>query len=167
VALPGFRRPRYLILSAVILLLSAVPIGLYIVRRPPAPPVIPLSEFLQRVESGSVSQVALRERSIDVVFRDGTTATTTAPPEFLVGSSFVSDLVKREILVEAEHAPDPGSLSWTVLAMAAAFFGLLAFTVYRTTAGKIPSISARTRQAENGENVVTFQDVAGVDEAKD
>ena len=53
------------------------------------------------------------------------------------------------------------------MATAAAFFALLAFTVYRTTAGRIPTISGRARVAERGEHVVTFQDVAGVDEAKD
>ena len=167
-ALPArFRRPRYLILVAGILLLSAVPAGLYFSRRPADPPHIALSEFIQRVESGEVSRVMLRERSIDLVLRSGATATTTAPAEFLAGSTFVSDLVRRGITVEAEHPADPGSLSWTVLATAGAFFALLAFTVYRTTAGKIPSISARSRLAERGENAVTFQDVAGVDEAKD
>ncbi len=44
---------------------------------------------------------------------------------------------------------------------------LLGFTVYRTTSGKIPSIGLRTRLADRTSNVVTFQDVAGVDEAKD
>jgi cell division protease FtsH len=53
------------------------------------------------------------------------------------------------------------------MATAAAFFALLAFTVYRTTAGRIPSMSGRARVAERGEQVITFQDVAGVDEAKD
>ena len=53
------------------------------------------------------------------------------------------------------------------MATAAAFLALLGFTVYRTTAGRIPSISARARVAERGDNVITFQDVAGVDEAKD
>ena len=48
----------------------------------------------------------------------------------------------------------------------AAFFGLIGFTVYRTTAGRIPN-SGRTRVAERGDTVITFQDVAGVDEAKD
>jgi cell division protease FtsH len=48
-----------------------------------------------------------------------------------------------------------------------AFLGLICFTVYRVTAGRIPSMSGRTRVAVHGDNVITFQDVAGVDEAKD
>ncbi|MBA3886053.1 MAG: ATP-dependent zinc metalloprotease FtsH, partial [Acidobacteria bacterium] len=53
------------------------------------------------------------------------------------------------------------------MAVGAAFFALLCFTVYRTTSGRIPSMSSRARVAEGGEHVITFQDVAGVDEAKD
>jgi cell division protease FtsH len=64
-------------------------------------------------------------------------------------------------------AREPGSLSWGATATVAAFLALLAFTVYRTTAGRIPSISGRARVAEHGDHVITFQDVAGVDEAKD
>ena len=166
-ALPArFRHPRYLILIAAILLLTAVPTGIYVTRRPP-PPMMAFSEFLQRVESGTVTSVTIRERAIDARFRDGATATTIVPNEFLTGSSFVTDLVKRQVRVEVAPQADPSSLSWSVMAVAAAFFSLLAFTVYRTTTGKIPSISARARLAERGSTVVTFQDVAGVDEAKD
>jgi cell division protease FtsH len=126
------------------------------------------SEFIQRVESGTVTRVTLGERSIDVVFRGGTEATTIAPREFLIAnSSFVSDLTKRQIVVTFEQVDDPASFSWRAMAVAVAFFALLGFTVYRTTAGRIPSISARARVAERGGAVVTFQDVAGVDEAKD
>src|SRR5688572_1315701 len=137
-------------------------------RRPAAPPIMAFSEFIQRVESGGVTKVTFSERAIDIVFRDGATATTIAPPEFLAAnSSFVTDMVKRQIRVEVVPVADPASLSWSVLAIAGAFCGLVAFTVYRTTAGKIPSISARARTADKGGSVVTFQDVAGVDEAKD
>ena len=53
-----------------------------------------------------------------------------------------------------------------MIATIATFFGLICFTVYRTTSGRIPN-SGRTRVAEHGDLVITFQDVAGVDEAKD
>jgi cell division protease FtsH len=126
------------------------------------------SEFLQRVEAGNVTQVTFGDHSIEVVLRDGSTARTVAPPEFLnANSSFFADLVKRQIKVDVVAVDDPANLSWAALGTAAAFFALLGFTVYRTTAGRIPSMSGRARVAHGGENVVTFQDVAGVDEAKD
>ena len=165
---PRFRRPKFLILAAAVVVLTAAPAGVYLARRPAAPPQIPFSEFVQRVESGSVVQVLFAERAVEVTYRDGSLATTIAPPEFVASNpAFVTDLVKRQIRVEVAPIPDPTSLSWSAISVAAAFFALLGFTVYRTTSGKIPSISSRTRLADRTSNVVTFQDVAGVDEAKD
>ena len=155
-------------LVGAIMALTAVPAGIYIAGRAPHPPQLAFSEFLQKVEGGSVRQVTFGERTIDVVLRDGAQVTTIAPAEFLSGNAtFFSDLVRRQIDVRVSPGADPASLSWGALVTAAAFLGLLAFTVYRTTAGRIPSMSGRARVAERGENVITFQDVAGVDEAKD
>jgi cell division protease FtsH len=126
------------------------------------------SEFLKAVDAGKVTQVTLNEHRIDFVLRDGGAAQTVAPKEYLAANSgFINDLYRRDIRVDVIPADEPGSLSWSAMAMVAAFLALLAFTVYRTTAGRIPSISGRTRVAEPGEHVITFQDVAGVDEAKD
>jgi cell division protease FtsH len=169
VALPArFRQHRFLFLAALIVLLTAVPGGIYLARRPAPPAPMPFSEFIQRVESGTVTHVTLGERGIDIVFRGGATATTVAPREFLVANSgFVTDLTKRSIVVNFGNIDDPAALSWRAMALAGGFFALLGFTIYRTTAGKIPSMTARARVAERGGTVVTFQDVAGVDEAKD
>jgi len=167
VALPRFRRPRFLVALAAVVLLTAAVAGVYFLERPAMPRQMPFSEFIQRVESGGVTAVTFGDHDILVTFRGGATATTVAPPEFTRNSSFITDLVRREVRVEVVPASDPTSLSWSALAVATAFFALLVFTVYRTTAGKIPSIGSRTRLADRSANVVTFQDVAGVDEAKD
>ena len=164
---PRFRRPHFLVAAAVIVLLAAASASYYVVRRSVPPRQMPFSEFIQRVESGSVAAVTFGERTIEVTFRDGVLATTVAPPEFSRNSAFITDLVRREVRVEVAPAADPASLSWSAIGVSAAFFVLLAFTVYRTTSGKIPSIGLRTRLADRTSNVVTFQDVAGVDEAKD
>jgi cell division protease FtsH len=163
-----FRRPRFLILAAAILIaLAAIPAGIYYANRPPDVPLLAFSEFLQQVERGGISKVTFGERAIDVVMRDGRTLQTVAPPEFLsANSSFITDLVRREVRVEVTPAADPQALSYGMIFTVAAFFGLICFSVYRTTAGRIPN-SGRTRVAERGDIVITFQDVAGVDEAKD
>ncbi len=163
-----FKRYRYWILAGLILTLTAAPAALYILRGEPASPSMAFSEFLQQVEANAVARVTFNERAIDVVLKDGSRAQTIAPAEFLTAnSSFLHDLVRRNVQFEVTPAPEPGSLSWSAMITAAAFFALLAFTVYRTTAGRIPSMSGRGRIADRGEHVVTFQDVAGVDEAKD
>ncbi|HEX2452634.1 MAG TPA: ATP-dependent zinc metalloprotease FtsH [Vicinamibacterales bacterium] len=163
-----FRRPRYLIPVVAFVVLAAVGAGVYTTKRAPAPAALAFSEFLQQVESGGVAQVTFGDRVINVVLRNGREAQTIPPPEFLAANSnFVTDLVHRQIRVDVAPTADPASLSWGAMLMASAFLGLLGFTVYRTTAGRIPSITGRARVAERGESVVTFQDVAGVDEAKD
>jgi len=155
-------------LVGAIVLLTAASAGIYIARRPARPGPMPFSEFVQRVESGTVTRVTLGENVIDIVFRDGLKSTTIAPRDFLAAhSSFVTDLTKRQIEVNFAADVDAASPSWSALSMGVGFLALLGFTVYRTTAGRIPSITGRARVAERGGNVVTFQDVAGVDEAKD
>jgi cell division protease FtsH len=165
---PRFRRPRFLIpAAAIVVALAGVPAGLYYVNRAPAAESLAFSDFLQQVERGEVATVTFGERAIDVAFRDGRTVQTVAPPNFLsANSSFITDLVKRHVRVEVTPLTDPQALSYGMMATVAAFFGLICFTVYRTTAGRIPN-SGRTRVAERGDIVITFQDVAGVDEAKD
>ena len=166
--LPNFGRPRVLITIAAVVALAAISTGLYYLTRPPAPPAQAFSEFLKAVEAGLVAHVTFEERSVSVTMRDGSKLSTVAPPEFLTANSaFINDLIRKDVKVTAAEIPDPGALSYGALATAAAFFALLCFTVYRTTAGRIPSMSGRARVAERGDNVITFQDVAGVDEAKD
>ena len=166
--LPNFRRPRLLILCIAFLALTAIPTGWYLASRPPVIPPVAFSEFLQNVEGGRVTQVTFDERTITAQLRGGSKITTVAPPEFLAANgNFVTELVRKNVRVDVAPAPDPGAVSYGAMFTALAFFGLLCFTVYRTTAGRIPSMSGRARVAEHGDNVVTFQDVAGVDEAKD
>jgi cell division protease FtsH len=168
VHLPNFRRPRLLIILVAIVAVAAIPAGLYLLKGGPDIPAVPFSDFLKQAEAGRVAQVTFEERTISVTLRDGSKLSTVPPPEFLAANSaFVNDLVRRDVLVSATPVPDPGALSYGALATVGAFFALLCFTVYRTTAGRIPSMSGRARVAERGDNVITFQDVAGVDEAKD
>ena len=165
---PRLRRSRLYLLIAAVVVLTATPVGLYFAKRTPAPPSIAFSEFLQHVNSGRVAQVVFEERSLGVTMRDGTTHTTIAPPEFFSSNAgFVNELVRQNVRVEVSALPDPAALGYGTILSGIGVLGLIAFTVYRGTAGRIPSMSGRARVAEQGEHVITFQDVAGVDEAKD
>src|SRR4051794_15374663 len=98
---------------------------------------------------------------------DGSVAATVAPPSFLAAdSTFITTLARRGVRIEIQQAAEPGALTPASLALAAAFLSLLGFTVYRSTAGRIHT-PGRAKVAERGDQIVTFQDVAGVDEAKD
>ncbi len=161
-------RPRLVILTLALIALTGVPVAIYLITRAPATPPIAFSEFLHHVERERVTQVTFQERHLQVTLKDGQVLKTVPPPEFLAANAaFVTDMVKRNIRVDATALPDPNELNYPAIVTGLAFFGLICFTVYRTTAGRIPSMSGRTRVAVRGDNVVTFQDVAGVDEAKD
>jgi cell division protease FtsH len=163
---PLFRRPRFYV-PALLVVLLAIGVGLRTLRTHNAPPELAFSEFLQYVEHGDLATVRFADGGIDVAFKDGSVARTVPPPEFIAASgSFITDLARRNVRIEVQQTPEPGSLSGSALGLAAAFLALLGFTVYRTTAGRIHT-PGRAKLAEPGDQVVTFQDVAGVDEAKD
>jgi cell division protease FtsH len=164
---PLFRRPRILIAAAVAVALTALGFGMYVNRGQTAAPTIAFSEFLQHAKKGNIARVAFADRTIDVGLRDGRTVRTVPPPEFLTANApFYTDLADHGVRIDVQPAPEPGALSFSALALAGGFLALLGFTVYRTTAGRIHT-PGRAKLAERGDHVVTFQDVAGVDEAKD
>ena len=147
VASPRFRRPRVLIPILASLLLVGMAGVYHIARRTPDRRRSRFPSSCTRSKPAASRRCTFGEHAIDVVLQDGTAATTVAPPEFLAAnSSFVTDLVRRDIRVDVAPPADPTSLSWSAMATAAAFLALLGFTVYRTTAGRIPSISGRARR---------------------
>jgi len=163
---PLFRRPRYYV-PALIVLLVAIVAGARALRGQTTPPELAFSEFLQHVDRGDLARVRFAEGAIDLTLRDGSTGHTVPPPEFMATSgTFITDLARRDVRIEVQQTPEPGTLSGSALGLAAAFLALLGFTVYRTTSGRIHT-PGRAKLAEPGDQVITFQDVAGVDEAKD
>jgi hypothetical protein len=148
-----FRKPRAFFVVALLATITVAG-SYYFASREPVVPPLAFSEFMKAVEAGQVTAVTFGEGTIDVTLRDGRTVATVAPPQFLgANNAFISDLYRRGIRVDVNPLPVPGSLSWSAMATAAAFLALLAFTVYRTTAGRIPSISGRARVAERGDQV--------------
>jgi cell division protease FtsH len=166
VFLPVFRRRHYFVLAALVLC-GLIGAGIYVSRRQPVLPELAFSEFLQKVERGEVKRVRSADGVVAVTMNDGAQATTVAPPSFLAtDSAFVTKLTQRGVRVEFQKIADPGALTPASVAIAGFFLALIGFTVYRTTAGRIHT-PGKAKMAERGGHVVTFQDVAGVDEAKD
>ena len=111
-ASPQFRWPRVLVPALICLLLIAIGVTYYLVRRAPAPPTLAFSDFLGQVESDNVTQIRFGDASIGVLLKDGRVVQTFAPREFLSSSStFVTDLVKRGIRVDVLPPADPSALS--------------------------------------------------------
>jgi cell division protease FtsH len=160
-----FRRPRPFVAVA-FALVGLIALGTYVMNRP-APPELAFSEFLQQIDKGQVKQVRFADGSITLQLADGSNAVTVPPPSFLAANSaFITNLASRGVRIESQHVPEPGSLTPTSVAIAVFFLALLGFTVYRTTSGRIHT-PGKAKLADRGGQVVTFRDVAGVDEAKD
>jgi len=160
-----FRRPRVYIPAAIVLV-ALIAVGIYVARQhTTTTQVLAYSEFLQRIDRGQVKEIrAAADGSLVVTLADGTTANTVAPATFL--STDGSTLARKGIHIELQTPLEPNAVSPISIAIAGFFLVVLGFTVYRTTAGRIHT-PGRARLAEREDQVITFRDVAGVDEAKD
>jgi cell division protease FtsH len=152
------------------LVLAGALIVTVIVRRDAPPPVqdIPFSEVLAYSRAGAIADLAIGRDSMSVTLRDGRHVRTVPPPGYVAASTtFVPELAARGVKIVVEPGADQEPYSYGALAIAVALFGMIGFTVYRVTAGRIPSLESKARVAERESSVITFADVAGVDEAKD
>lgn len=151
-------------------LIAAVVGGGYLLsgRAAPAAPEAAFSEFLRNVEAGNVKHVTIADQWLEVVLADGSRLRTVPPPGYVATNpSFLPSLVERDIELKVRPRTEASSYSLVTLAIGFAFLGLVGLAVYRLTTGRIPSLESRTQVAEGEKSVVTFADVAGVDEAKD
>ncbi len=162
-------RPRSLWIAAalaVVLLASAA--AVVYARRGEAPRQVPFSDLLRDVDRGLVSAVAVSGDTLDVTLTDGRVVRTTAPLNYVaVNASFVADLARRHVRIDVRSAGGDTPYSYGAMVIGLAFIGLLGFTLYRITTGRIPAIETKTREAGAEGMTVTFADVAGVDEAKE
>jgi cell division protease FtsH len=162
---PLFKRRRFYV-PAGLVVIALVATTIYLSRHRTPLPELAFSEFLHQVDGDAVTQVHFADGAITLTRRDGSSARTVPPPNFLVSDAFVGNLTRHGVRIEAQLTAEPNGLNGGAIALAGVFVVLLGFTVYRTTAGRIHT-PGRAKLAERDGNVVTFQDVAGVDEAKD
>jgi cell division protease FtsH len=129
---------------------------------------VPFSDLLHDLDRGAVTDVIVNGDSLDFKRTDGTVARTNAPANYVTANAaFVSDLAKKRVRIDVRTAPEQSTYSYGVVLLALAFLGMLGFMLYRVTSGRIPALESKTRQADRESSTVTFDDVAGVDEAKE
>jgi cell division protease FtsH len=128
---------------------------------------IVFSDFLKKVESGEVREVTLRGNAVSGRLSDGST--------FRSFTADYPDLVKtlrdRGVKIEVKP-PDTNPwyailLQWVPMLL---FIGVWIFFMRQMQGGGAKALSfgkARARLISEKQNKVTFQDVAGVDEAKE
>jgi cell division protease FtsH len=164
----GFRPSRKSLIVAVAALVVALIVLVGAQGRGIEPREMAFTELLSAVQAGSISEVVVRPEALHVAFRDGTQARSIAPPGYVAANpTFMGDLARARVRVRVESGAPGSAYQYGALVLALGFLTLLGFTVYRVTAGRIPSMETQTRVASREVGVVTFADVAGVDEAKD
>ena len=133
-----------------------------------APQDVALSEFLRTVATDQIADVQIAGDTIAASLKNSQRIRTTAPQNYISASpTFLNDLIARGIRVDVQAAASPSAYSFGALLLTLAFLALLGVTVYRLGSGRLPSMEGEARRAAAEQTTVTFNDVAGVDEAKD
>ncbi len=130
---------------------------------------LPFSDFLAEVEAGQVEEVTLRGSEVIGTYADGRMFRTYAPE----GADIVTALTRNNVGIVVDPPREP-SFMWSLLVSAFPILLLIAVWVYfmrrmqgGAGGGGIMGIGkSRARMLTQDSRRVTFQDVAGIDEAK-
>lgn len=158
----------FILLFIMIVLFRAISV------RRAGPEEIPYSKFYEEVEKGNVASITIVEREIKGTFKNPVQSGNTAYKDFKTIMPFedpsaVENFIKKGVNIEAKQASNLWSMIWPYLP----FLVLIIMWIFilrqmqqgpqkALTFGKI-----RTRAPSKNTPPVTFNDVAGVEEAKE
>jgi cell division protease FtsH len=129
---------------------------------------VPFSDLLRQLDRGAVAEVVVSGDALEYKLTSGELYRTVAPANYVTtNAAFVPELAKRNVRIDVRTVSEQTAYSYGALVLGLGFVGLLAFTMYRVTSGRIPALESKTREADAESATVTFADVAGVDEAKE
>jgi cell division protease FtsH len=149
-------------------LVAVVAISLFSLRSRPAAESTPVafSDFLRDVKANRVRSVVADADSIRFQLRDGTLLATTAPPGYIaLNPTFLSGLMERGVQFSAKPVDRASTELYQTLAIGLFVFAVAGLVLYRVT-GRVTTLE-KVRTVDPNNVTVTFNDVAGVDEAKD
>jgi cell division protease FtsH len=162
-----FRLRSLWIAVAVVAVAGAVALLMH-VRGGPDPQLIAFSDLLKDLDRGQVAEVVVNGDTLDVTHTDGRVTRTTTPANYVTANpSFVPELAKKGVRLDVRTASDQTAYSYGALLVGIAFVGILGLTLYRITSGRIPALESKAKEADRESSPITFEDVAGVDEAKE
>jgi len=129
---------------------------------------VPFSDLLRDLDRSVVSEVVVNGDTLDFKHTDGRLFRTVAPASYVTANSaFVPELAKKGVRLDVQSGTDQAAYGYGAFVVGVVFLGLLGFTLYRVSSGRIPALESKTREADKEASTVTFADVAGVDEAKE
>ncbi|MES2815457.1 MAG: ATP-dependent metallopeptidase FtsH/Yme1/Tma family protein, partial [Pseudomonadota bacterium] len=130
------------------------------------------SDFIERVDAGQVSKVVLDGERLVVVGKDGNSYVTIKPPGDQVTENLSRELIGKGVEVEAEPQAQSGFVS--VLLSFLPFLLLIGVWIYFMNrmqgggrGGAMGFGKSRAKLLTEKQGRVTFDDVAGIDEAKE
>src|SRR4029077_2301643 len=93
---------------------------------------------------------------------------TIAPANYATANAaFIPSMASHDVRIDVRSAAEPAAYSYGALMVGLGFVGLIGFLLYRVSSGRIPALESKTKEAGPEALAVTFEDVAGVDEAKE
>lgn len=134
---------------------------------PPQPALVPFSDFLRDLQSGQVASVLADGDSLRFDRRDGTQVRTVAPLGYVaMNPTFVANVMERGVrfdVTDRQPARDDG---YNAIFLGILVLGAIAIAFYGVLRGRVPTLE-KARTVNPQDLTITFNDVAGVDEAKD
>ena len=163
-----FRRHRLLWTGTAIAAVALAVAAFLALRSTGSVPVsVAFSEFLIDVEASRVRAVTVTPDTVLFERVDGTTLQTIAPQGYIASSpTFVTALTERGVRLDVLQPQPSNAGRYSAIAMGFLLFALVGLVLMRMMTGRVPTLE-RTRTVDLEQVVVTFADVAGVDEAKD
>jgi cell division protease FtsH len=163
--IPSSRRRAALVLTGGLAILSLV---LYLGLRAERPTVrdVPFSDLLRMAAADDVRGLDVDGESLTATLKSGERIESTAPAGYVaMNPTLIPDLVKHGVKVTV-HSSSASVVNVGTVILSIGFLVLIAFALFRLGGGRLPSMEGESRLADRTRNVVTFSDVAGVDEAK-
>jgi len=132
----------------------------------PATREVAFSDVLRLIAAEDVRSLEVDGESLAATLKSGERIQATAPLGYVATNpTLVPDLVKRGVHVTVRSSS--GSVvNIGAIVLTVGLLVVMAFAVYRLGGGRLPSMEGESRVADASRNVITFSDVAGVDEAK-
>ena len=128
---------------------------------------VPFSDFLRDVQANQVKAVVSEGDAVEFERHDGARLQTVAPQGYIaLNPTFVASLIERGVRFDVKGGNESRSGSYTVLILGVLLSCAVGLVMYRLLTGRVPSLE-KARTIDPHDVTVTFNDVAGVDEAKD
>jgi cell division protease FtsH len=167
----GRKLPRarfvWIIAGALVVALST---GAFVMLRSggaATPAAVPFSDFLNDVTANRIAAVNIDGDVIVYERRNQQRFEAVAPRGYVAANpTLVTGLIARGVRFNVTRTEPPAAVGYGTLVFGVLVFGALALILFRIVTGRVPTLE-KARTIDPHELTVTFNDVAGVDEAKD